>query len=622
MSTRPRLLLSRNFLPIFLAQFTGALNDNLFKSALFVIIAFTLTTTSSQATAISNLATILFILPYFFLSYIAGQFADRSNKARMIQKNKIVEIAIALVCGFAFWSESTLFLLFTLLLLGAQSAMFGPNKYALLPQLMQGRDLVQGNAYIASGTFIAILSGTLIGAFLAQAAYSWVWIEVIMLSIACAGFLAAKQIPETEIGEPELKIDWNPIAQIRKLLRIARLNRVLWLTILGVSWFWFVGTAYLTQIPALVRFIGGGDESVVVLFLVTFILGVGLGCGVSAWLSGSKPDLGIVSCALLGLCISGIDFAIIPPNDSIVVLNAQEFLSSSRGIHISIDLFLVGLFSGAFAVPLYIELQYQSRQENRARMVALNNMLNALAMGASSAIALVLINMLKFDLTGFLIVIALLNGIAAIVFGRKLLFETLRFLAFVCSRCLYRIKIQNWVSIPETGPALLVCNHVSYMDPIILFGTGRRPIRFLIDYRIYSIRMLTWIFRAAGAIPICSPIQNRHIYQSAIKEAISALKNGELVIIFPEGRLSRDGNIGGFKRGVEKITESEIAPTYSVAINGIWGSFFSHGGGPALKSMPRLPWYKVTLTVGSAISPAEASAEKLQEEVTHLLLKR
>lgn len=620
MSNRPGLVFSRKFLPIFLAQFGGALNDNLFKSALLVVIAFQLTEAPAQAATTSNLAAILFILPFFFLSYIAGQLADRSNKARMIQKNKIAEIIIAVLCPLAFWSESLVFLIFVLALLGAQSAMFGPNKYAVLPQLMQGRDLVRANAHIAVGTFVAILSGTIIGALLLQTNQSWVWIGLTMLSIAFSGFFAAKQIPETEIGEPDLKIDWNLLTQIRKLIRLARKNRTIWLTILGLSWFWFGGTAYLTQMPALVRFIGGGDESVVTLFLVLFIFGIGVGCGLSAWLSSHKPDLGIVPCALLGLCICGIDFAIIPLHESGSLLSASEFTSSSRGIHISIDIFLVGLFGGAFSIPLYTELQYQSRRENRARMIALSNMINAVAMVVSGLLAIFLMGILTIGLTGFLIIIALLNGVAALVFFRKLMVETFRFIAFVLSRCLYRIKIQGMNNVPKTGAALLVCNHISYLDPVIIFGASRRPIRFLMDYEIYSLPGLNWVFRGAGAIPLCSPLENRNVYQSAINEAVSALNNDELVMIFPEGRLSRDGGTGSFKRGLEKILEAHTeAPVYPMAIRGLWGSYFSHGNGPALRSMPKLPWYRVSILVGKKIEPEDASAENLREEVGLLI---
>lgn len=618
MKASPSLFFSRRFYPIFFAQFGGALNDHIFKSALLVLIAFQLTNAPTQASTINNLAAIIFIFPYFILSYLAGQLADRSNKARMIQKNKIAEIIIAVLCLLAFASESLLFLLVVLLLTGAQSAMFGPNKYALLPQLLKEEDLVRANAHVASGTFIAVLTGTLIGALLAQTEKVWFWIGLTMLAISATGLFTARLIPETAVGDSSIKIEWNPITQFYKISRLAKKNQRVWLTILGLAWFWFVATAYLIQIPALVRFIGGGNESVVTLFLALFISGIGAGCLFSAWISGNKPELGIVPVALAGLGIAGMDFAFMPPQNPMTLLSAKEFLTSRQGLGASLSTFSIGLYVGAFSILFYTELQSQTRKKNRARMVALSNMLNALAMVIASLFAIVTISLLKLSLSGFLFLIAILNFIAAIVFFRKLTIETLRFLAFAITRCLYRIRCRGLATIPKSGAALLVCNHISYMDPVILAGSIRRPVRFLMDHEIYAIPVLNWFFRQAGAIPVCSPKQNRTIYRSAITLAAEALKNGEIVMIYPEGGISKSGNPKEFKRGFEKILHKQPATVYPMAIKGLWGSFFSQGNGPALKSLPKRPWYRVTLNVGEPIQAEHAKVDHVFNEVLRL----
>ena len=623
---RPELGLfsSQKFLPIFVAQFLGALNDNIFKSALLILIAFSLTNQQAQATATSNFAAILYIIPIFIVSYIAGQLADRSNKSRMIQKNKIAEITIAFMSAVALWSESTTLLLSALFLMGAQSAMFGPNKYAILPQLMQGRDLVQANAHIATGTFIAVLIGTVMGALLIQTDQAWRWVGLSMLVIATLGFLAAKRIPEIEVGESDLQIDWNPLSQIKKVVRIARLNKTFWLAILGVSWFWFVGTAYLTQLPALVRFIGGGDESVVTLFLILFVSGIALGCALSANWSGARSDIGIVPCALFGLFIAGIDFAIIPALPEEVInskslLSVTEFVGSWRGIHISFDVVLVGFFCGAFALPMFIELQHQTRRENRARMIALSNMLNALAMILSSSFALIMLNIFDVSLSSFLITVAILSGIITLFFGKKLLLQTFRFLSYLVCRCLYRIETQGLEKLPQTGAALLVCNHLSFADPPLIFGTSRRPIRFLMEHSIYQTPWIRWAFAAVGAIPMCSPLESRAVYRKAMETAIEALKNGEMVIIFPEGQVTRDGKPNPFKRGVEKILEAAPVTVYPVGITGLWGSMLSYKNGKPFEGLPAKPRLRVGVSVGEPINPEKATAQCLETEVRSLV---
>ncbi|MEQ9209126.1 MAG: MFS transporter, partial [Pseudomonadales bacterium] len=331
-----QLLTSERFLPIFLAQFGGALNDNLFKSAMLIIVAFQLTDAAAEASTINNLAALLFILPYFLFSVLAGQLSDRSDKSVMIQNNKIAEICIVLLGALALYMQSIPLLLFILFCLGAQSAMFGPNKYAVLPQLLQGKELVGGNALIASGTFTAILLGTLIGGILAQQQSAWIWIASGCLVTAIGGYLASRRIPKTDIGSPDLKIDWNLPGQTLKLISMARGHFRVWTAILGVSWFWFVGSAYLTQIPTIVRYIGSGDESVVTLFLALFIIGVGLGCTLAAKLSGHLAEVGLAPLALLLLALSGLDLAQIDTHTPESLLSVSGFLGSPDGLRISL----------------------------------------------------------------------------------------------------------------------------------------------------------------------------------------------------------------------------------------------------------------------------------------------
>ncbi|MFX4228086.1 MAG: MFS transporter [Porticoccaceae bacterium] len=615
-----QLLTSERFLPIFLAQFGGALNDNLFKSAMLIIVAFQLTDAAAEASTINNLAALLFILPYFLFSVLAGQLSDRSDKSVMIQNNKIAEICIVLLGALALYMQSIPLLLFILFCLGAQSAMFGPNKYAVLPQLLQGKELVGGNALIASGTFTAILLGTLIGGILAQQQSAWIWIASGCLVTAIGGYLASRRIPKTDIGSPDLKIDWNLPGQTLKLISMARGHFRVWTAILGVSWFWFVGSAYLTQIPTIVRYIGGGDESVVTLFLALFIIGVGLGCTLAAKLSGYLAEVGLAPLALLLLALSGLDLAQIDTHTPESLLSVSGFLGSPDGLRISLDILLIGIFGGAFALPMYTELQQASYVENRARIISINNVINAIFMVISAIIAIVMLGILQYHLSSYLTLIAFLNLLFSLFMFWRTPVQSLRFLAEVSSRLIYRVESSEIANLPEKGPALLICNHVSYADPIIIFGACKRPIRFIMAKDIRNKPMLKLVFEASRTLAICSPVEDRKTYEETIREAAESLKNGELVMIFPEGRLSPDGEIGQFRRGVEKLLEIAPVPVYPMAIRGIWGSFFSHGSGPAIKSgfHIRLRRRAIQLRVGAPLSPEGLNALIMQRKVEQL----
>jgi len=615
-----RIFTSKRFLPIFIAQFGGALNDNLFKSAMLIIVAFQLTDAAAQASTINNVAALLFILPYFLFSTLAGQLADRGDKAVMIQRNKIAEILIVLVGALALYLQSIPLLLFILFCLGTQSAMFGPNKYAVLPQLLQGKDLVTGNALIASGTFIAILTGTLIGGILAQQQSAWIWIATGCLVTAIGGYLASLKIPRIEIGSPDLKVDWNMLGQSIKLLTLARGQQRVWTAILGVSWFWFIGSGYLTQIPTIVRYIGGGDESVVTLFMALFIIGVGLGCALAAKLSSFVVEIGIAPIAMLLLGLTGLDLAQIEASQTLSLMGINAFLDSPEGLRISLDILLIGIFGGAFALPMYTELQQASSLENRARIISINNVINAVFMVTSAILAIGILGVLQFQLSTYLVVISILNLIYAVFVFTRTPVQSLRFLAEVFSRLFYRIESEEVAQLPEEGPALLVCNHVSYADPVVIFGASKRPIRFIMAKEIRNKAPFNLVFQASRTLAICSPLEDRKTYEETIREAANSLRNGELVMIFPEGRLSPDGEIGTFRRGVEKLLENAPVPVYPMAIRGIWGSFFSHGNGPALRSgfHLRLRRRAIQLKVGMAIPPEEVNALILQGHVETL----
>lgn len=606
-STNP-LLKVPGFLPLFWCQFLGALNDNIFKSALLVIIAFRFASQPDEVAQLNNLAAALLILPFLLFSPLAGQLADRSEKSRMIYTNKMAELCICLVGTLALAIGALPLMLAVLFALGVQSAMFGPNKYAVLPQLLPHRFLVKGNAQIASATFVAILLGALTGGVLANAESTWLWVGGTTVLVALVGLFAAKKLPEMEIAAPDLKVDLNLVREASRGLKVMREQPELWMALIGISWFWFLGSAYLTQLPALARFSLSGDEILVSQLILVFILGICGGAFLSARLSDEEPEMGTVPLGLLVVSLISLHLGWIQTRTSAV--DTLTFLSG-------FDIHLLGWAGGLVGVPLYATLQRKTRLANRARVIAVTNVANAIFMICSAILGLLVLGHFQRPLSDFFIVLAVLNLVIFIWFTIRLMHPLLRIMAEILARSHYKIRPINLENIPAAGPALLVSNHISYADAIILMASIRRPVRFIMTQDIYEQAWLKWILKAAGCIPLPSPLQDRASFQAAFSSATETLRNGELLFIFPEGRLTPDGNLQPFKRGVEKILEQENVPVIPIAISGMWGSFFSHGNGPVFRKRPQLRRRPVQLTAGTPM--LTPSAKELGARVEELL---
>lgn len=603
------LYFSQRFLPIFLVQLGGALNDNFFKSLVLITIAFNV----DNFTAISinnNLAVLLLIAPAIFLSPLAGQLADRAYKPKMIQMNKVLEIIIAGFATIALYFESTIGMLLVLFALGAQSAMFAPNKYAILPQLMQDHELVVANAQIATATFIALLLGTLLGAYVSTLNNDWWVASGFMFTVAIAGWFAAKCLPATEKGDSTLKIDWHLGKQAWLATKLIRKERSLSRHIIGLGWFWFIATAIFTQLPAYIKFTLQGTETQVTLGIGMLITGIALGSWRAAQAAGKQPEVGLVVPALFSISLLTFGLGWPIPQLSFKYHWLISYFS----------LFMIGTGLGAFAVTLYSGLQQQTRLQNRARIIATSNLINAVAMVIIASIGLILFGIFLLNIKTYWFFIALLNLAVLMYFGKHEAKATLRYLASITSRFVYRIQCHNLETLPEKHAGLIVCNHVSYADAVIIFGAIRRPIRFVINKDIYEKKAINWIFRAVDCIPICSPLQDRATYRAANQSCIEALSNGELVLIFPEGSLTKDGELNEFKRGMMNILKKQPTLVYPISIHGLWGSFFSHGGiGAALKGLPRCWRHTITLRAGNAIPADEVTPSIAQDAVKNLL---
>ncbi|MGL6160154.1 MFS transporter [Microbulbifer sp.] len=615
-----QLLGSRRFLPFFLTQFLGAFNDNVFKSALMVMIAFRLA--ADQANALNNLAAGLFILPFFLFSATAGQLADKYDKSLLIRRIKLAEIGISMVGVVALISGSNSLCLVVLFLLGVQSAFFGPIKYAILPQHLRKTELVGGNALVEMATFVAILGGTIVGTILSGASDAdgnSQWIGGLIIGIALTGYLVCRAIPGAAAPVPELKIDLNPISQTTRMLREVVKTPSIFYAIVGISWFWLLGAAYLTQIPSFGKNVLGGDEPLVALLLCSFTIGVAIGSLLCERLSGGRIELGLVPLGAAGLTYGGIALSVIGGNLApLTEVSLAAFWASPGAKAFLLHLALIGIFGGLYIVPLYAMIQERTQKALRARVIAVTNIMNSMFMVISALLGIVFLSLLDFSIPQFFMVIALMNAaVAVFVFNRVPEFA-MRLLVWLLSHTMYRVNHEGLERVPAEGPAIIACNHVSYVDALLLAGAVRRPIRFIMYKPIYEIPVLHFIFRTGRAIPICSKQKDPEGYERAFEEIEQGLKDGDLLCIFPEGQLTKDGELQPFKAGIEKILSRTPVPVVPMALRGLWGSFFSHRGGTAFTTWPRRFWSRVSVVAGEPLDAAAAKAERLQEQVLGL----
>lgn len=614
-----RLIYSRRFLPFFLTQAFGAFNDNVFKNALMLMLAFTAANALPWDTDLTmNLAAGLFILPFLLFSATAGTLADAMCKTKLIRALKLLEIGLMLLAGAAFYYQQYLLLLGVLFLMGSQSAFFGPVKYAILPQLLDDKTLLSGNAWVEMGTFVAILLGTIVGGLLVGVANAPIWIGAVVIVFSVLGYLVSRNIPlvgEVHQADPFKFAPWQ---QTKAAVSISYQNRTLYLSIMAISWFWFLGAGYLTQFPNFAKTVLGGDNTVVTALLVAFSVGVGAGSMLCERLSGDKVELGIVPVGALGLTIFGISlFFSSPASITTELLSLSQFLATGLGWKVLFDLLFIGIFGGLFIVPLYALLQQRAEPQQRARVIAANNIFNALFMVVSALAGILFLSVLDLAIPEYFLVLAIMNAVIALYVFSQVPEFAVRFVIYLLSHTMYRVTSRGLEHIPAEGAAVLVANHVSYVDALLIGGAVRRPVRFVMEKAIYDLPVANWLFKAARTIPICSKQKNEVVYEAAFVAIKRELDAGNLVCIFPEGRLTKTGEMDSFRPGIERILAETPVPVVPMALQGLWGSFFSHHGSGAFKFKGRL-WSKVGLVANAAIAAEAANAMTLEQEVRQL----
>ena len=615
------LLKTRRFLPFFLTQFLGAFNDNVFKQSLIILLAFNAASmTTLSPSVLANLCAGLFILPFFLFSATAGQLADKYEKTKLIKIIKGAEIFIMLLAVAGFYYEQLWLLLLALFLMGAQSSIFGPIKYAILPQSLTKNELIGGNALVEMATSLAILLGSMLGGFLiAIKPEGKIFVSWAIIIIAILGFLSCWRILRAESANKELKINWNPISETWRNFLFIRQNRTILLSILAISWFWFYGATFLTQIPNYTKQVLGGDEHVVTFLLTVFSVGIAIGSLLCKKLSDKKVELGLVPFGSIGLTCFGVDlyFAThgLQPE---ITSTFSVFIQNPIHQRVIFDLLGIGIFGGFYIVPLYALIQTRSEPSHRARIIAGNNIVNAFLMVLSAALAILVLSVFERTISELFLVTAILSAIVSIYIYSVVPEFFMRFLIWIFLSCFYNIKKTNIQHIPEEGGCVLVCNHVSFYDALILSAAIRRPPRFVMYHTIFKTPILSFIFRTAKAIPIAPAKEDSALLEKAYADIAQALKDGEIVCIFPEGRITDTGQMYPFKNGIMRIIETTPVPVIPIALRGMWGSISSRKNGAAFSKLPRRLRSPVEVNVGMPVMPSQVSPELLQGKVEEL----
>ncbi len=625
------LLRQRRFLPYFVVQALGAFNDNVFRQAIIGLLgamALAGTIDPDLRGTYTQLAPAIFILPYFLFSALAGQFAERTDKARLIRITTAMEIVIMVIAAVGFWLQSMPVLLGALFATGMQSTLFGPVKYSILPAVLKPEELTGGNGLVEMGTSISILIGMLVGGMV----FAWAGdaapmvAGALVIALAVAGNWASRMIPSVPSVTPDLKIDWNLWRESLSVWRLTRKQLAVRNSVLGVSWFWFTGTILTGNLPMYAETYLGGSQTLYVFALAVFSVGVGVGSLLCEKLSGRVVEIGLVPLGAFGMSAFLLDLYFARPTAATASdLDVAGFIAQPGSWRIVMDLAGIGVFSGFFVVPLFALIQSRTPREEMSRVIAGMNIQNAIFIVAAAVAGIVLQEYLGWTTPQLFLALAIAGVLVSLWIFSIVPEFAMRFVSWLLVRTLYRLRVHGVERfVPDEGAALIVSNHVSYMDALILSGVIPRPVRFVMYYKIFNIPVMSWIFRTARAIPIAGARENPELMQRAFDEVDAALAAGELVGIFPEGALTKDGDIAAFKSGVERILQRAAdaerpVPVVPMALRGMWSSMWSRRDSRMRRMrLPRRFRAHVEVVAGPPITGPDITAGLLEGKVRAL----
>jgi 1-acyl-sn-glycerol-3-phosphate acyltransferase len=609
------LINQRRFLPYFCTQFLGAFNDNVYRYAFAILITYFLA--EEHRGIYVNSALVAFILPFFIFGAITGQLADKFEKAWLIRQIKLAEIVIMLCGCIALYFQNVPGMLAVLFALGAQSSFFGPIKYSILPQHVKTNEILSANAYVEAATFIAILLGQVLGGALSEQQSYLPYLMVAIVSFAILGWFSARMIPDAPAASPDLKLSFNIFTKTVEIIKMARADHGVFQSILANSWFWFFGALVLTLFPVFAIEVLNGNPKVAIILLATFTVGIALGSFACSVFSAGRVELGLVPIGALGMSLFtwNLSAAIIDPGDQ--MRDLSQVLAEPGVLWALFNLVMMAFFAGLFIVPLYTYMQTKSCESKRSRIIAVNNIINSLFMIVAGGLGIAL------DAAGFSVmeifrIAAILNLIVALYILSQIPEYFLRLVSWLLAHCVYRIRKEDLDKIPEAGPALLVCNHVSFFDPPILLGVLPRPARFVMWYGFYELPIAGRLFRWLKSIPIGNRRERPELVKEAFNTIAEELEAGRLVVVFPEGSITRDGEVSKFQPGIDEILKRTPVPVIPLALRGVWGTWASRERGSALRGWPKSFMKKITVVAGDPVEPDDATRLSMHDKVKAL----
>ncbi|MDH5721818.1 MAG: acyl-[ACP]--phospholipid O-acyltransferase [Alphaproteobacteria bacterium] len=591
------LLKDRRFWPLFITQFLGAFHDNLFKNAflalLLYIIAIKLKMPEQDVTVLTTLAAGIFILPFVLFSALAGQYADKYPKEKVIQKVKLVEIGIAVVGALALITSSINLSFLALFLLGAQSAFFGPSKYSILPQHLKDDELIGGNALLSTGTFLAILVGTIIGSVCVLWTAGIYIVAVMMVAVAIGGYYMSLKIPEAKAGDPKLKISYNIFTQTWNILdQLLKGRRSVIESALGVAWFWFMGALFLSQLPNYTKYVVGASNEVFAFFIVLFSIGIAIGGLLNDKLLKGRTEALYVPAAVLGISVFAIDLFFAGAFHSgnrgdANLIGLMAFISSFGNWRIIIDLFLISICAGLFVVPLNAIIQHETQEKSRSRILAASAILNSAFVVSASVVCAILLK-LGFSISAIFGLFGLANLVVALYICQLLPEYLLKTFMQVTLKFLYKVEIKGTENLKKAGKrAIIVSNHVSYLDAALLAAFLPGKPMFAVNSFVAEWFWVSPFLKLVQAFPL-NPAD-----PFSIKSLMREVAKDKHCVIFPEGRLTETGSLMKVYDGPGMIadkTESMILP---IRLDGVQHTPFSRlKGRVPLRTFP-----KITITI-------------------------
>lgn len=604
-----QLFRNKSFSSIFWVQCMGAINDSVFKNALLVLLSIKITN-SEELIWQANLSTGLFMLPYIIFSGLAGQLADRYNKAKLVQTLKIIEIPIVIMALCGFYTYNVNLLMFSLFMMGTQSTFYGPLKYSMLPEYLNSKELLAGNALVESSTFIIILLGTLTGAALISSDYMNILITVILLTAAILGWaISLFTMPKHGEKNNSVKVQINPITSTYSVFKKCYRQRKMILIILGISWFWMMGTFIITQLPTVNNLIHG-STNIVTFMLASFTIGTGIGSLLSNRLLQQQIDSRFSPFCLLAMSIALFDMS--HAIDKLVLLNlphgitVADFMQLSGAWRLNLDIIIFSILGGIFIVPLYTILQHETRQHLRSRMIACNNIVNSIFIIVGAIITMILAKM-SYDLIDIIKIFVLLNTITACCLFKILSFETVQVILRTLMKIFYRVEIKGIENCLNAGKRVIViANHVSLLDVPLLGACLPGKYMFAVNTQIAK----RWWVKLPSILTKTYTIDPSSAIKT--KSLIQEVADGNRCIIFPEGRLTTTGSLMKIYDGVALIAENANAVILPIYIDGPQYSPFSY-----ITDKVKVRWFpKVTLTISPArkiTAPSDLKGKKRRE---------